>query len=324
MARLAIVVPCYNEEAVLERSVSELSQVLRGLIAKEKISRDSFLLFVDDGSRDRTWELIEKFHKEDELVSGLKLAGNVGHQNALLAGLLSVKDNIDISISIDADLQDDTGVIEGMVDRYTGGCDIVYGVRSARKTDTFFKRVTAEGFYKMMKLLGVKSVYNHADFRLMSGRALAGLSEYKERNLFLRGIVPMIGFRTDCVYYERRERTAGESKYPLKKMLSFAFDGVTSFSIKPMNYIMGTGIFMIILTIAAGVYALVSYSTGNVVSGWTSLILSLWLIGGMVLFSLGLVGQYIGKIYIEVKERPRYLIEKELTNEKSSMEEANS
>ena len=324
MARLAIVVPCYNEEAVLERSVSELSQVLRELIAKEKISGDSFLLFVDDGSRDRTWELIEKFHKENELVSGLKLAGNVGHQNALLAGLLSVKDNIDVSISIDADLQDDTGVIGEMVDRYAGGCDIVYGVRSARKTDTFFKRVTAEGFYKVMKLLGVKSVYNHADFRLMSSRALAGLSEYKERNLFLRGIVPMIGFRTDCVYYERKERVAGESKYPLKKMLSFAFDGVTSFSIKPMNFIMGTGIFMIILTIAAGVYALASYSTGNVVSGWTSLILSLWLIGGMVLFSLGLVGQYIGKIYIEVKERPRYLIEKELTHQKSGLEEANS
>lgn len=323
MARLAIVVPCYNEEAVLERTVSELSQVLRGLIAKRKISEDSFLLFIDDGSKDRTWELIEKFHKENEFVSGLKLAGNVGHQNALLAGLLSVKNSIDVSISIDADLQDDTGVIEEMIDCYATGCDIVYGVRSARKTDTFFKRVTAEGFYKMMKLLGVKSVYNHADFRLMSNRALAGLSEYKERNLFLRGIVPMIGFRTDCVYYERKERLAGESKYPLKKMLSFAFDGVTSFSIKPMNFIMGTGIFMIILTIAAGVYALVSYSTGNVVSGWTSLILSLWLIGGMVLFSLGLVGQYIGKIYIEVKERPRYLIEKELIHQKSDLEEAN-
>ena len=312
MSRLAIVVPCYNEEAVLKQSAAELSKVLQTLMEKDKVSKDSFLLFVDDGSRDKTWELIETLHNENQLVSGLKLAGNVGHQNALLAGLLTVKDRIDISISIDADLQDDVAVIEDMVDKYKDGCDIVYGVRSARKSDTFFKRATAEGFYKFMKILGVKSVYNHADFRLMSSRALAGLSEYKERNLFLRGIVPMIGYQTDCVYYERKERTAGESKYPLRKMISFAFDGVTSFSIKPMNFIMGIGILMILLTIAAGIYAMVSYTTGNVVSGWTSLILSLWFIGGMVLFSLGLVGQYIGKIYIEVKERPRYIIEKEL------------
>lgn len=312
MNRLAIVVPCYNEEAVLEQTVAALSDVMQKLMEKGKISNDSFLMFVDDGSRDRTWELIESFHNKNQLVAGIKLAGNVGHQNALLAGLLSVKDKIDISISIDADLQDDVAVIEEMVDKYQEGSDIVYGVRSARKTDTFFKRVTAEGFYKFMKLLGVKSVYNHADFRLMSSRALSGLSRYKERNLFLRGIVPMIGYQTDCVYYERKERMAGESKYPLKKMISFAFDGVTSFSIKPMNFIMGTGVFMILLTIIAGIYAIVSYSTGNVVSGWTSLILSLWFIGGLVLFSLGLVGQYIGKIYIEVKERPRYLIEKEL------------
>lgn len=312
MNRLAIVVPCYNEEAVLEQTVAELSDVMQKLMEKDKISNDSFLMFVDDGSKDRTWELIESFHNKNQLVAGIKLAGNVGHQNALLAGLLFVKDKIDMSISIDADLQDDVAVIEEMVDKYQEGIDIVYGVRSARKTDTFFKRVTAEGFYKLMKFLGVKSVYNHADFRLMSRRALSGLSRYKERNLFLRGIVPMIGYQTDSVYYERKERMAGESKYPLKKMVSFAFDGVTSFSIKPMNFIMGTGVFMILLTLAAGIYAIVSYSTGNVVSGWTSLILSLWFIGGLVLFSLGLVGQYIGKIYIEVKERPRYLIEKEL------------
>jgi len=318
MVRLAIVVPCFNEEAVLPQSVSELVRIMQELAEKRKISEDSFLLFVDDGSRDRTWELIEKFHKENRFVSGLKLAGNVGHQNALLAGLMSVKDEIDVSISIDADLQDDIGVIGEMIEKYLSGNDIVYGVRSSRKTDTFFKRATAEGFYKFMRLLGVKSVYNHADFRLMSRRALDGLSEYKERNLFLRGIVPMIGYETDCVYYERRERKAGESKYPLKKMLGFAFDGVTSFSIKPMNFIMATGIFMILLTIAAGIYALVSYSTGNVVSGWTSLILSLWFIGGMVLFSLGIVGQYIGKIYIEVKERPRYLIEKQLLHEEET------
>ncbi len=326
MTKLAIVIPCYNEEAVIEQSVTELTRVMQELIDTDRVSNDSILLFVDDGSRDRTWELIEQFHSKNHFVTGLKLAGNVGHQNALLAGLMFVKNRTDAAISIDADLQDDVEVIKEMIDKHTEGCDVVYGVRSARKTDTFFKRVTAEGFYKMMKILGVKSVYNHADFRLMSKRAIEGLAEYKERNLFLRGIIPLIGYHTDCVYYERRERMAGESKYPLKKMLSFAFDGVTSFSIKPMNLIMCTGILMILLTIAAGIYAIVSYSTGNVVSGWTSLILSLWFIGGMILFSLGLVGQYIGKIYIEVKERPRYLIEQILTEPnvvlESSPEEA--
>ena len=313
--RLAIVVPCYNEEPVLPDTTKQLSKLLEQYVSKGIVSYDSFVLYVDDGSRDNTWKLIEEASNDSKYIQGLKLAGNVGHQNALLAGLMTVRDEIDAAVSIDADLQDDINVIEEMVSKYKAGCDIVYGVRSARKKDTFFKRFTAQGFYRVMNLMGAKSVYNHADFRLMSSRALDALSGYKERNLFLRGIVPLIGYNTDSVYYERKERMAGESKYPLKKMISFAFDGITSFSIKPMNFIMGTGLFMVLLAIVAAIYALISYSTDNVVSGWTSLILSVWFIGGMILFSIGIVGQYIGKIYIEVKERPRYIIEKRLGNQ---------
>ncbi len=309
MLKIAIIVPCYNEQEVLPDTVSKLSGLTDKLAAEARISHDSFILFVDDGSRDDTWELIGRYAGEYDHVQGLKLAGNVGHQNALLAGLMTVKNEVDAAISIDADLQDDISVIPEMIDKCERGCDIVYGVRSARKTDTFFKRFTAEGFYKLMKLMGAKSVYNHADFRLMSARALDGLSQFKERNLFLRGIVPTIGYKSDSVYYERKERTAGESKYPLKKMLTFAFDGITSFSIKPMSFIMGAGVFLIICAIAFAIYAFHSYVTGNVVSGWTSIVLSLWFIGGLVLFSIGVVGQYVGKIYIEVKERPRYIIE---------------
>ena len=309
MLKIAIIVPCYNEQEVLPNTVSKLSELTDKLAVEARISHDSFILFVDDGSRDDTWELIGRYAGEYDHVQGLKLAGNVGHQNALLAGLMTVKNEVDAAISIDADLQDDISVIPEMIDKCERGCDIVYGVRSARKTDTFFKRFTAEGFYKLMKLMGAKSVYNHADFRLMSARALEGLSQFKERNLFLRGIVPTIGYKSDCVYYERKERTAGESKYPLKKMLTFAFDGITSFSIKPMSFIMGAGVFLIICAIAFAIYAFHSYVTGNVVSGWTSIVLSLWFIGGLVLFSIGVVGQYVGKIYIEVKERPRYIIE---------------
>lgn len=315
MQRLSIVVPCYNEEAVMEESSRQIKGVIQNLVEKKKIAPNSFVLFVNDGSNDKTWEFIKKEYEQSHYVHGLNLAGNVGHQNALLAGLLTVKDMCDICISIDADLQDDVNVIEEMVNQYNKGYDIVYGVRSARKTDTFFKRITAEGFYKVMKFMGIKSVYNHADYRLMSKRAVEQLGEYKERNLFLRGIIPLIGYRTTCVYYERKERFAGESKYPLKKMISFAFDGITSFSTKPMSFILGFGLFMIFASIIASVYALISYITGNVVGGWTSLILSLWFIGGMVLFSLGLIGQYIGKIYIEVKERPRYNIAESLHHE---------
>ena len=309
MIRLAIVVPCYNEQEVLPDTNKQLTGLIKELKAAKQITEDSFILYVDDGSRDDTWKIIDEFAKKESCVQGLKLAGNVGHQNALLAGLMTVKDEVDAAISIDADLQDDIAVMSDMVTKLEEGCDIVYGVRSARKTDTFFKRFTAESFYKLMKVMGAKSIYNHADYRLMSARAIDGLSQFKERNLFLRGIVPTIGYKSDCVYYERKERTAGESKYPLGKMLAFAFDGITSFSIKPMSYIMGIGIFLIICAIVFAIYAFHSYATGNVVSGWTSIVLSLWFIGGLVLFSIGMVGQYIGKIYMEVKERPRYIVE---------------
>lgn len=320
MSRLGIVIPCYNEEDVFLESAKQLTTVIIDLIAKGKIDSNSYLLFVNDGSRDETWSLISHEFEQNEYVYGLNLAGNVGHQNALMAGLLTAKDIADMCISIDADLQDDVSVIEDMVDCFQEGCDIVYGVRSARKTDTFFKRTTAQGFYKVMKMMGVKSIYNHADYRLMSRRALEQLSHYKERNLFLRGIVPLIGYKTDCVYYERKERFAGESKYPLKKMVGFAFDGITSFSTKPMVMILVMGLLMVLISILAGIYALSSYIIGHVVGGWTSLILSLWFIGGLILFSLGLIGQYIGKIYIEVKERPRYNIEAFLQHKKETSE----
>jgi glycosyltransferase involved in cell wall biosynthesis len=311
MDRLAIVVPCYNEEEVLEICSEALREVLSDLQGKGKISEDSFVLFVNDGSKDKTWELIEKEHeKYPDKIKGVKLAGNVGHQFALTAGLITAKDMCDISVSIDADLQDDVAVIEEMVDKYHEGKDIVYGVRKKRTTDTFFKRVTAEGFYKFMSFMGVKTVYNHADFRLMSKRALEQFAEYKETNLFLRGLVPLIGYETDCVYYDRKERVAGESKYPLKKMLALAFNGISSFSVKPITFITTLGLIIIIMSVLAAVYALISYFTGHVTEGWTSLILSIWFLGGVQLLCIGLIGQYIGKIYIEVKNRPRYNIEK--------------
>ena len=289
MEKLAIVVPCYNEEEVLKIASEALRGVLDDLIRKGKIAEDSFILFVNDGSKDRTWELIEEEHQAHPVqVCGVKLAGNVGHQFALTAGLITAMDLSDVTVSIDADLQDDVAVIEEMIDKFHNGCDIVYGVRKERKTDTFFKRTTAQGFYKVMELMGVKTVYNHADFRLMSKRAVEQFSKYQETNLFLRGMMPLIGYQTDCVYYDRKERVAGESKYPLKKMLALA------------------------LSILAAIYALISYCTGHVVPGWTSLILSIWFLGGIQLMAVGLVGQYIGKIYIEVKHRPRYNIEKVL------------
>ncbi len=312
MTKLAIVVPCYNEQEVLKDTGSKLTALMEELIKKGSLSDESFILFVDDGSRDDTWKLINETVNGSPYVQGLKLAGNVGHQNALLAGLMAVKDEIDAAISIDADLQDDIDVIGDMVDKFERGCDIVYGVRSARKTDTFFKRFTAESFYKLMKAMGIKSVYNHADYRLMSRRALDGLSQFKERNLFLRGIVPTIGYKSDMVYYERKERMAGQSKYPVRKMMAFAFDGITSFSIKPMSFIMGMGVFLILCAIAFAIYTFRAYLTGDVVRGWASTVLSIWFIGGLLLFSIGMVGQYIGKIYMEVKERPRYIVEERL------------
>lgn len=321
MDKLAIVVPCYNEEEVLHIASDALREVLDDLISKGKVAPDSFILFVNDGSKDRTWELIEEEHKLHPVqVNGVKLAGNVGHQFALTAGLITAKDMSDVTISIDADLQDDVSVIEEMIDKYHAGIDIVYGVRKERKTDTFFKRTTAQGFYKVMDKMGVKTVYNHADFRLMSKRAVEEFSKYHETNLFLRGIMPLIGFQTDCVYYDRKERVAGESKYPLKKMLALAFNGISSFSVKPISMILGLGFAIVVISILAAIYAFISYFTGKVVPGWTSLILSIWFLGGLQLLAIGLVGQYIGKIYIEVKHRPRYTIEKVLTEENSKEE----
>lgn len=316
MDRLAIVVPCYNEEKVLQIASEALRGVLDDLTGKGKIAADSFILFVNDGSKDRTWELIEEEHKKHPVqVCGVKLAGNVGHQYALTAGLLTAMEMSDVTVSIDADLQDDVAVIEEMVDKFHAGNDIVYGVRKERKTDTFFKRTTAQAFYKLMALMGVKTVYNHADFRLMSKRAVEHFSKFKETNMFLRGMMPLIGYQTDCVYYDRKERVAGESKYPLKKMLALAFNGISSFSVKPISMIMGLGMAIVCCSILAAVYALISFFCGSVVPGWTSLILSIWFLGGLQLLAIGMVGLYIGKIYMEVKERPRYNIEKILKSE---------
>lgn len=316
MDKLAIVVPCYNEEEVLETAAATLRGVLDDLIAKQKIAADSFILFVNDGSKDRTWELIEAEHNAHPVqVYGVKLAGNVGHQSALTAGLLTAMELSDLTVSIDADLQDDVAVIEEMIDKFHEGKDIVYGVRKERKTDTFFKRVTAQGFYKLMALMGVKTVYNHADFRLMSKRAVEHFSKFRETNMYLRGMMPLIGYETDSVYYDRKERFAGESKYPLKKMLALAFNGISSFSVKPISMIMGLGVIIIICSILAAIYAFISFFTGNVEPGWTSLILSIWFLGGLQLLAIGMVGLYIGKIYMEVKQRPRYNIEKVLKND---------
>ena len=307
---LSIIVPCYNEEEMLPITFESLRNKLAELIEKGKISPDSFLLFIDDGSKDKTWELIENENKIHKEVRGLKLAGNVGHQFALTAGLIFAKDICDISISIDADLQDDIDVFEEMVDKYHEGSDIVYGVRNKRKTDSIFKRVTAQTFYRVMNFFGAKTIYNHADFRLMSKRALEQFSKYSEENLYLRGIVPLIGYKTECVYYDRKVRVAGKSKYPLRKMLALAIEGITSFSVKPIRYIVLLGFLSVFLSIAAFVYALVSYFLKTVEPGWTSLIVSIWFLGGVQLISIGLIGEYIGKIYMEVKRRPRYNIEK--------------
>ncbi len=309
MDRLGIVVPCYNEEEVLKISSEALREVLDDLVSKKKISKDSFVLFVNDGSKDKTWELICEEHKAHKQIKGVNLAKNVGHQYALTAGLMTAKDMCDVTVSIDADLQDDTAAIEEMIDKFHEGCDIVYGVRNSRKKDTFFKRTTAQGYYKVMNAMGVKTVYNHADFRLMSKRSLEAFSEYKETNLYLRGMVPLLGYKTDSVYYERKERVAGESKYPLKKMLALAFEGISSFSTKPIDMITVLGFGIVFLSIIAAIYAFVSYFMGQVEAGWTSLILSIWFLGGVQLLSIGLIGKYIGKIYTEVKHRPRYNVE---------------
>ena len=307
--RLAIVVPCYNEEEVLPISIPELLRVLDELTGQKKISTDSYLLFVNDGSRDRTWELLEEAHQKDSRVRAVKLAKNCGHQSALIAGLMTAKEDADMTVSIDADLQDDTSVIREMVEEYHNGCEIVYGVRGSRRSDSFFKRTTAEGFYKLLAALGVKTVFNHADFRLMSAKALNELAEYKETNLYLRGLIPLLGLKTGKVVYERKERLAGESKYPLKKMLALALNGITSFSVQPIRLVFHIGLFVLLICLGAAVYAFVSYLTGDVERGWTSLILSVWFLGGIQLLAIGVIGEYIGKIYNEVKHRPLYHIE---------------
>ena len=295
---LGIVVPCYNEQEMLETTIQQLSAVISGLVDKNKVADSSCIILVDDGSRDATWDIISKHAAETSVVCGVKLAGNVGHQNALIAGLTAAVEFCDVTISIDADLQDDINVIEQMVDKYLSGTDIVYGVRDSRATDTFFKKNSALMFYKLMNALGTKTIYNHADYRLMSRRAAEKLLEFPERNLFIRGIV----------------RMAGESKYPLKKMLSFAVNGITSFSIRPIRLIFSVGIIMLLATIAVSLYTLLAYTAGHTIKGWTSLMLSLWFIGSLILISLGIIGEYIGKIYVEVKKRPRFFIEKSIIN----------
>lgn len=318
---LAIVVPCYNEEAVLGETTRRLSALLDRLIGKGEVSGKSYILYVNDGSRDRTWEMISSFHKYNKYVCGVNLAGNVGHQNALMAGMSVAKGDADMVVTIDADLQDDVDAMEEMVREYHEGCDIVYGVRSDRKSDTWFKRGTALAFYRLMRAMGVRGVYNHADYRLMSRRAVEQLCLYRERNLFLRGMVPLIGYKTGRVYYSRAERFAGESKYPLGKMLNLAVDGITSFSIKPVRMVLTLGVIFLVVALLILLYVLGSYMGGHALPGWSSLMLSLWFCSGCVLVGIGIMGEYIGKIYIEVKDRPRYNIERILSrNEKSPSE----
>lgn len=306
---LYVVIPCYNEEDVLLETAERLRKKMRCLMETEKIGAESKVVFVNDGSRDRTWELIQKLHEGDRLYGGINLTRNRGHQNALLAGLMTVKEYADMVISMDADLQDDIDAMDDMIEKYRNGIDIVYGVRSSRAKDTVFKRVSAEAFYKAMKFLGADTVFNHADYRLMSKRAIEGLAEFKEVNLFLRGIIPLIGYSSDFVYYERGERFAGESKYPLKKMLSFAVEGITSLSIKPVRLITILGFCIFFVSIIMLIYSFIRHFMGATIVGWTTLMVSVWAIGGLILLSLGIVGEYVGKIYLETKERPRFLVE---------------
>ena len=306
---LYMVVPCYNEQEVLRETAEQLKNKYSALISQELISPESRIVFVNDGSSDSTWGIIRELHSaEPNLFSGIDLAHNSGHQNAVLAGLMTVKELCDMCITMDADLQDDVNTIDEMVKKYYEGNQVVYGVRSARDTDTFFKKSTAEAFYKFMKVMGADVVYNHADFRLMSRRVLQELSGFKEVNLFLRGMVPLIGFQNCKVYYERHERAAGESKYPLRKMLAFAVNGITSFSTKPLKLITALGFIMSVASLLAFIWAFIAKIGGFTEHGWSSTICSIWLIGGLQLFCLGIIGEYIGKIYAEVKQRPRYII----------------
>lgn len=309
---LYVVIPCYNEELVLRETTKRLKEKFDELLKKKVISKKSRVLYVNDGSKDKTWELIENINKEDNTFIGISLSRNRGHQNALVAGLLTAKEYADVVISMDADLQDDINAMDEMLEKYLNGADIVYGVRNKRDKDSFFKKVTAEGFYKFMKIMGVDIVFNHADYRLTSKKVLEEFSSFKEVNLFLRGIFPLIGFKEEIVYYERHERFAGVSKYPLKKMLNFAWDGITSFSVKPLRFICGLGVIILLISLLIMIYSLVQKIFGNTVDGWTFLTISIWFIGGLQMISIGVIGEYIGKIYNETKERPRYIIEKNL------------
>ena len=312
--KLYIAVPCYNEEEVLPDSAAKLSAKLRSMMDIGTISCDSRIVFIDDGSKDATWSLIRGLHESDSIYSGIKLSRNRGHQNALMCGLMTLKDEADAVISIDADLQDDIEVFDDMVAKYEEGCDVVYGVRSKRATDTAFKRFTAEGYYKVLNRMGAKVIFNHADFRLMSKRALQAFSEFKETNLFLRGLVPMVGFKSDIVTYERSERLAGESKYPLKKMLALAWEGITSLSTKPIKFITRLGLLIFLVSLVMLIYSLIRYFTGATQDGWASLAISIWAIGGLQLLAIGIIGEYIGKIYMETKHRPRYIVEEYLND----------
>lgn len=309
---LYLVIPCYNEEEVLPETTRQLTEKMNDLMARGLIAQESRIVYVNDGSKDNTWALIERYHRENPLVNGVDLSRNRGHQNALLAGLMTVKDEADVVISLDADLQDDVDAIDRFLEKYYEGCEVVYGVRSARKTDSWFKRHSAQAFYKLMKFFGVDIVYNHADYRLMSRRVLGELAQYGEVNLFLRGLVPLVGFPSGVVEYERRERFAGTSKYPLKKMLSFALDGVTSFSIKPIRFITGLGLLIFAVSILMLLYFLIVHWTGHTVAGWTSIMVSVWAIGGLQLLAIGVIGEYIGKTYLETKRRPRYIVKRYL------------
>ncbi|NOW87142.1 glycosyltransferase involved in cell wall biosynthesis [Clostridium beijerinckii] len=309
---LYLVIPCYNEEEVLKETAKRVFEKINIMIKNNIISNESKILFVNDGSKDKTWSIIEDLHSRNNVFSGINLSRNRGHQNALLAGLMIAKEFADMIISLDADLQDDINVIDKFVEQYYSGSDIVYGVRCSRETDTFFKRTTALAFYKLMKNLGVDMVYNHADYRLMSKRALEGLDQFKEVNLFLRGMVPLIGYKYSIVEYERHERFAGESKYPLKKMIAFALDGITSLSVKPIRIITGIGFTIFLLSILALIYSIAVNFLGNTITGWTSLTISIWMLGGIQLLCIGVIGEYIGKIYCETKKRPRFIISDKL------------
>ena len=309
---LYLVIPCYNEEEVLPETSKRLTAKLGAMIEMGLISQDSKIVFVNDGSKDHTWQLIRQYHEENPMIQGINLSRNKGHQSALLAGLMTVKEYCDMAISMDADLQDDVDAIDQFVEKYYEGCEVVYGVRSERKTDSFFKRASAQSFYKLMLHMGVEIVYNHADYRLMSRRALDEMEGFKEVNLFLRGIVPLIGFQSGVVTYERHERFAGESKYPLKKMLNFAFDGITSFSVKPIRMVTTLGIIIFTISILMLIYFLITWCIGWTVPGWTSIVVSVWAIGGLQLLAIGIIGEYIGKIYMETKARPKFIVQEYL------------